>query len=203
MTGGGVVRVLCLLGPLLAGGSSNNQPKNEPPLGLNAPPLPREGPKTAQGGGPDKPLPALTSPNGATSQAALAAGAVTQLDGGRDLRIGERDQVASWQGKTTGAVLGKPTLPSDTLTPPPMQPITQTGGVPAAISSVDQGLQALDQRGVKGFRLEQQRDSGLWRCTCSIPSPTNPNFKQIYDKSAADALSALRAVLDQIERDMH
>jgi hypothetical protein len=83
-----------------------------------------------------------------------------------------------------------------------MQPIVPAGGVPAAAGSVDQALQALESRGVKGFRLEQQRDTGEWRCTCSIPNKQNPTIRRTYLKAAADPLSAVRAVLDEIDRDM-
>src|SRR5215212_7969196 len=113
MSGARTVRVLCLLAPLLAGCSSGNQPKNDPLVGFNAPPLPKEGSAAARGGGPDRPLPGLTSPSGATSPAALTAGGVAQLDGARDLRIGEKDPASSWGAKTAGVSLGKPIAPGE------------------------------------------------------------------------------------------
>src|SRR5262245_25886012 len=173
MSGGRIVSVLWLLAPLLAGCSSNsNQPKDAPILGINVPP-PKEASPTARGG-PDRPLPPLTSPSAATSPAALAPGAVPKLENDRDLRIGGQDSADSARGKVSGVSLLRPTPTSDTSTPPTMQPIVPAGGIPPTASSVDQALQTLEARGVKGFRLEQQRDTGEWRCTCSIPNRQNP-----------------------------
>src|SRR5438128_2629732 len=88
MSGGRIVGILCLFGPLLSGCSGNSgPPKNDPLIGGGAA-IPRD--NTGAGAfanGPDKPLPPLPAPSGATSQAALAGGAVTKLDTDRDLRI--------------------------------------------------------------------------------------------------------------------
>jgi hypothetical protein len=127
---------------------------------------------------------------------------VPKLDSDRDLRLSDRDRADAWRGKTTSGVkLEAPRVGGDVPTPPNMQPITPAGGVGAAISTIDQALATLELHGVKGLRLEQERDTGQWRCTCSIPDRQNPSQKHTYDTLNADALSALRAVLDQIDRD--
>jgi hypothetical protein len=62
-------------------------------------------------------------------------------------------------------------------------------------------MRFLDQRGMKGFRLEMLRETGQWRCSCSIPTRQNPTIKQTYDTTAADPQAALRAVVEQVERE--
>jgi hypothetical protein len=52
------------------------------------------------------------------------------------------------------------------------------------------------------FRLELERDTSLWRCTCSIPDRRNPRLKQTYSATrAADPAAALRAVVEEAERE--
>lgn len=192
---------ICLPVLLLMGCSGGNTPKNDPLVGLNAPPIPKES-AGAVAKGPDKPLPALTAPSAETSAAALASGGVPKLDGDRNLRLDDKDPAAAWRGKSAAGVsLGKPDLNGEPAAPKPIDDITRVGG-PGAMTTGDlrHSIRALEQRGMKGFRLEQDRDSGQWRCSCSIPKPDKQ--QQRYFTTAADPESAVRAVLDQVERDV-
>lgn len=204
MRGGLLIGLLCLSAGLLTGCSGGTPPKNGPDPLIPGPPIPKEG-ATARGA-QDKPLPVMPAPGGATTNAEIAAGAVPKLDKERDLRIpGDKDPTDSWRDNTSGVSLGTPGPARAGGSLPPVPTVggfTPAGGpTGGAITSVDQGLHALERYGVKGFRLEQQRETGQWRCTCSIPNKDKPTFKQTYDTTAADPLSALRAVVDQVERD--
>lgn len=63
----------------------------------------------------------------------------------------------------------------------------------------DQVRRQLRERGVDWQHLEQR--DGLWRFQCSVPRPGNPNISRQYEASAADELSAIQAVLEQIDSD--
>jgi hypothetical protein len=215
MSGGRIVGTLCLLAPLLSGcsGSAVRNDKPDPLVGLNAPPIPKEVPSTAKNG-PLQPVPALAAPSAATSPAALASGAVPKLDSDRNLRIGgDADATAAWRGQNPSATLGQPTVkettrPESNLIPVPTvgAPLVQTGATSSATGTIDQMMHYLESRGVKGFRLEMQRETGQWRCTCAIPDPQNPAESKKYDTSAnpaTDPQTALRAVVEQVEHDFH
>jgi hypothetical protein len=211
MKHGRIICMLCLPVLFVMGCSGNRPPKNDPLVGINAPPLPKEN----KGAGavaksndrdPNKPLPALPAPSADTSPAALASGGVPKLDGERNLRMDDKDAgkdpAASWRGKSSGVSLGPPDTPPDPTPPRSSGDIKPVGAVSAAPAlDLRQMIASLEQRGMKGFRLDQQRDSGQWRCTCSIPSKNNPSVKQTYDHTAADPEAAVRAVLDQVEKD--
>jgi len=52
------------------------------------------------------------------------------------------------------------------------------------------------------FRLELERETGQWRCTCSIPDRRNSRLLQTYAATrATDPAAALRAVVEEVERD--
>ncbi len=188
--------VLCL--PVLAGCSGGTRvADNRDPIIGNQQPLP------VASGGQIKPVPAAggasvsplqPGPNSATSTAALASGGVGQLSSAQNLRGG-----AAATGNAGAATLGAPQVAKDGGTPARLQPIVPAGG--SGVQSVDQALQYLQSRGVQGFRLERQRDTGKWRCVCVIPNREAPAIKQAYDiQDAADPLSALRAVIEQAEQ---
>lgn len=193
---------ICLPVLLLMGCSGSNTPKNDPLVGLNAPSLPKAG-AGAVAKGAEGPLPALTAPSAETSAAALASGGVPKLDGDRNLRLDDKDPTATWRGQSAAGVsLGKPDLNGGSSTPQPIDDITRVSG-PGTLTTNDlrQMIRSLEQRGMKGFRLDLQIATGQWRCTCAIPKRSNPNEKQGYDTMAKDPESAVRAVLDQVERD--
>src|SRR4051812_30420697 len=113
MSGGRIVGMLCLLAPLLSGCSgASAPPKNDPLVGGGAP-IPKDGAGAGAGAFakvPDKPVPVLPAPSGATSPAALASGAAPRLDGDRDMRIPSGgDSSAAGRGQSpSGLTLGRP-----------------------------------------------------------------------------------------------
>jgi hypothetical protein len=94
-----------------------------------------------------------------------------------------------------------PTRGSAAPPPPSSAGFVVPAGGPGAVQTIDQGLKALEQRGARGFRLEFQRDPAQWRCSCSVPNRQNPAYKQTYDTTAADPLSAVRAIVERVERE--
>ena len=190
--------VLCLPVLVLAGCSGGSRvADNRDPIIGNQQPLPAESrgqikPVPPASGAGVYPLPA--GPNSATSTADLASRVPGQLSSGQNLRGG-----AAPAGNAGAATLGAPQVAKDGGSSARIQPIVPAGG--PGIQSIDQGLQYLQSQGVQGFRLERQRDTGKWRCTCAIPRREAPNNKQIYDiQNADDPLSALRAVVEQVKQ---
>lgn len=180
---------LCLPALLLAGCSGSTRLPNDPLNGGGpalaatdkAPPVP-----VAAAAGTPGPLPALAAPASTTSAAALAPGAMPQRGG---------------QGAGGAVSLSRPQPIAGDSNPArlqPMTPVTLTGGS-GGVSSIDRGLETLKARGVKGFRLDLQPDTGQWRCICSIPKVGT--IKQTYSTSAGDALSAVRAVIEKVEQE--
>ncbi|HWG46856.1 MAG TPA: hypothetical protein VN688_29100 [Gemmataceae bacterium] len=117
----------------------------------------------------------------------------------------------------SSAVLGEPepaSQASSSLRPVPSVPsggFQQTGAsVPgaAATSSVmtfEQAQQFLKKRGVAWQRLETLGDQGQWRFRCSIPVP-NQKINHTYETVSPfpyDPLTAIRAVISQIEQGQH
>ncbi len=75
---------------------------------------------------------------------------------------------------------------------------------PAAPGDGYQQLQEmLRVRGVSWQRLETWGDAGEWKFRCSVPDPQKPGTGHNYEARAAgeNGLAAIRAVLDQIDRD--
>lgn len=214
MRGQGKIGILLsLFVPLATGCGGVDKRKNDPLLG-NQPTLPEKGSVARANTEKDKPLPGLPAPKDSTSPASLASGAVAQLDGSRDLRLSDKgDPADTWRKTNSGVSLGNPKPVTDdkggipemkpTLPPVPVAPPGGTGFMTAReTTSTDAAvLRALEQRGMKGFKLEQVKETGQWRGIVSIPNPQNPAFKQTYDATGADAQSALRAILDQIDQE--
>ena len=190
------------------GGAQVRERDRDPILGerpvpvAGAAPIPPPGTNTAQ-----TPLPAITAPSAATSPAALATGAVPTIGGNRDLQADTQPVPGA---AASAATLGKPEsaappAPVPVVQPVPVlqpaKPITLAGGAPGPVATVDEGLRLLQTKGAKSIRLELQKDTNLWRCTCSIPDPQNPTFKRVYDCPSSDCVSAVRAVIDKVERE--
>jgi hypothetical protein len=68
------------------------------------------------------------------------------------------------------------------------------------VSSFEQAQATLHAHGVKWQRLETWGEQE-WKFSCSIPNRQNPYLSRTYEGRAADSLSAVRAVLEQIERE--
>ena len=72
------------------------------------------------------------------------------------------------------------------------------GGQGTASMTYEQAKAILTARGVTWQRLETWGDAGEWKFSCAIPNPQNPNIRRTYEATARDDLSALRAVIDQM-----
>ena len=203
----------CLLALAGCGGGSaggNNVP-SDPLLG-NQQPVPVVGAGAAVTAAPKSepasPLPAMAAPTSPVSNAALATASVTQLDSVREQRIGP-PPIAKLTGAAPVGAAGTPgsvtlNTPGPAGSPSDVSPLTRLEGVTPVPAVGGDGqwsalVKRLQDRGMTAFRLELQRD-GLWRCGCSIPDRRNPSLKQTYNTSAADATSALRAVVEEVER---
>jgi hypothetical protein len=167
---------------------------NDPLVG-GGPALPAE---TARA--KEQPLPAVPAPSASTSPANLASGAVPALEGSRDLRIDGTESGRS-RAPVTGASLTTPVPVGSGPGSLPPVPVVPMGGTPPAPASSLDLVRVLEQRGMQGFRLERNRETGQWRCTCSIPNAQNLAVKNTYDATAADAPAALQAIIDKIDRE--
>jgi hypothetical protein len=117
-----------------------------------------------------------------------------------------------WRGSDSGAVLKAPEIVGGPAPLPPATsgfgpapagaPVTLTSG--GAITTMEQAYAALKQRGVTWSNL-QQLDRGEWKFICAIPNPQNATNQTKYVGSAPgeNGLAAIRAILDQIDRDAH
>jgi hypothetical protein len=213
-----VVALLALAGCESGFGSRQG---GDPFLGIHAPPMPAQSTggsasatQTATNTTP--PLPASISvPN----QAALASGTKQTPDNPRDLRIATPPvvPVSSPGGAASGNVrvdgpVPIPETTSKTMSAPAasagMQP---TGGAavpppPGASMTFEEAQQYLKRRGVVWQRLETRGDTGQWAFQCSLPLPGQTNINRTYETQAPlprDPLSAVRAVIDKIEKDQH
>jgi hypothetical protein len=71
----------------------------------------------------------------------------------------------------------------------------------ARITTLDQGWAYLRAHGAVFQDLTARAENGEVTCKCSIPNRQNPNLHRTYEASDRDALTALRAVIDQIEKE--
>jgi hypothetical protein len=186
---------------------------------LNGPPLPPPPAARAEAPPPATSGPAaLPAPTSATSPAALAPGTVQPLDPNHDLRIaGGTAQPASssgsgtWRGQSapSDVALQRPEPTAETPPvqrlqpqPPPVQPAPACAPTAASrVATFEQAQTLLRSFGVTWQRLETGDDPGEWKFSCTIPSRQNPNIHQRYEARANDQIAALRAALEQIERE--
>ena len=59
----------------------------------------------------------------------------------------------------------------------------------------------LRQRGATFQRLETWGDDGEWKFSCAIPNRQNPAIRRTYEARAGDPMVAVRAVIDQIDKE--
>jgi hypothetical protein len=160
-------------------------------------------PQTAQA-----PLPPPPAPSGSASTAALAATSAP-LDATHDLRIANPApppgsdprrpaDAPTWQGQTASNT-APPAPPAPAVAPGPAPSIVSVAS--AQVTTYEQAQAALAARGVSWQRLETWGDRGDWKFSCSIPNPQNRYISRTYEAQAHDYLSAIRAVLDQINKD--
>jgi hypothetical protein len=157
-------------------------------------------------------LPPQPAPNPATSNAALAAAGSRSLDNGGDLRIanprpstgndGWVGQAPALGGDGSGAVLRRPELaaePASRRDPAPVSSPTATAN--SRITTYEQAQAQLSARGIIWQRLETGSTNGEWKFTCSIPNRQNPRLHRTYEARGTDPVSAVRAALEQIDKD--
>jgi hypothetical protein len=49
--------------------------------------------------------------------------------------------------------------------------------------------------------LETVGENGEWKYSCSIPTRQNPRIRRTYVASAGDPVGAIRAVIEQLDKD--
>jgi hypothetical protein len=216
----------CILWLLLAGCASSPTsrptPNNNDPL-LGGPPIQPPGGRAAapaaSPGTATAAVPPLTAPSTSTSTAALASGTAQPLDATHDLRIGGNPDsspaapsgapvaatpTSDWKGQAPVALRGPEpaTAPPPAPRQPPAPGIALMGGT--RVMTFEQAQAQLRARGVTWQRLEVSSDDGKWKFSCSIPNAQNPNIRRNYEgPPLPDPLTAMQAVLDQIDKDQH
>jgi hypothetical protein len=128
------------------------------------------------------------------------------LDSTHDLRIGGGQPAVTDNHTWTGQPAAAPPPPPSPAPAPaaPAEPVATHNIVLAnggQITSYEQAQAQLAARGVSWQRLETWGDQGDWKFSCSIPNPQNRFISRTYEAQAHDYLSAMRAVLDQINKD--
>jgi hypothetical protein len=204
------------------GGYGSKQ--GDPFMGVHAPPMPA----SSAGGTAVSPVggtqtasntpPSLPGSFAVPNQAALASGTTQTPDDPRDLRIKTPPlmQVTSSDGTARGAapsniqVGGPEPMPESTSktvpTPVASAGIRPPNGAvapppPVGIATVEQALQYLKQKGVVWWRLDGDRGQCKFQCALPNPGSKNKGLNRIYEIKATDSLSAVRAVIDQIEKE--
>jgi hypothetical protein len=160
----------------------------------------------------------LPAPNPRITAASLASGAdpTPTLNTAPRLQIGTPTTTPRpadpWQTAGTAAV--SPTRSVDpatgqgsggTLQPPiPVDPrstavpVSSTSGQ-TPILTVQQGLNVLTQK--KATTYGPEKINNEYKFLCQLPDPQNPTLIHRYEASAADDVGAVRAVIEQIQRD--
>jgi len=77
--------------------------------------------------------------------------------------------------------------------------VKAAGWTPANGVTWDQAKQLLQARGVTWHQLEAR--DGQWHFRCSIPDAADPNRSRTFEAIAGDDLSAVRQVLETIDRE--
>ena len=128
-------------------------------------------------------LPPVPIPN-TGNNAALAANGSRPLDSTYDLRMGNQAQPAgSWAGQPAANNMALASIAG------------------SRISSFEQVQAMLTARGVVWQELRNVGDRGEWKFSCSIANPQNRSINRVYEAQAQDYLSAMRAVLEQVDRE--
>ena len=154
--------------------------------------------------------------SGVATNATLAS----QTPPPRSLAIGDAPPGGSWQRNIDGTsatsnVLKAPLTPAsqprvepvpkdNSFTAAPGQQIQAAGSwaasspTPAAGPTLEQLKQALDARHVIG--QQQENVPGGIHLRCVVTNPANPTSNQIYETTAADYVTAVQAIVQQIDR---
>lgn len=210
--GGWVLRRLAGLLPAVAGFLAGCAPDdfghNDPLLGGGPPVRP---PNAAVAAGPAQPpagtgVPALppTTPSG--TPAALASNGRGPLDATHpELRIGPDTASPAWGGRggTAAGVALQPPQPLTGGGAVPLQPKSAPEAQPTGNTTTptyEQLKKQLLARGADVISFTANAQTGETALTCLVPVSGNPNAHQRYDAKGRDELSAMQAVLDQMDK---
>lgn len=83
------------------------------------------------------------------------------------------------------------------LPPPPSGGQAGVNGV----TTFEQAKDELKARGAVWQRLEMVGETGEWKYSCSIPNRQNPRIRRTYEAKASEPIAAVRAVLEQIDKE--
>jgi hypothetical protein len=190
----------------------------DPLVGIHAPPMPAQstGGSAASTQTATNTPPSLPASISVPNQAALASGTKQTPDNPRDLRIATPPvvPVSSPGGAASGNVRVDEPVPIPETTSKTMSAPTASTGMPptggaavppppGASMTFEEARQYLERRGAVWQRLET-RGEGQWAFQCSLPIPGQKNLNRTYETQAPlprDPLSAIRAVIDKIEKD--
>jgi hypothetical protein len=214
---------------LQAGCSGLNPGTGDDPL-VGGPPIPQAALIKTAATIPPPPNPVAVPPapasaNSVLSNAALASAAPRTLDDGQDLRIGApaggtgnenwaRQGLASGTGQlagSSGAILRLPEPVTEPAPRPQLTPVSNPGSSPGPAparnapaagnaTSFEQLQAQMVSRGVLWQRLEMVGDTGGWKYSCSVPNRQNPTLRRTYEARASDPVAAIRAVLEQLDK---
>jgi hypothetical protein len=179
---------------------------------LGGPPAPAAGkPTQQQPAVPVTALPPLAAPSSASSPAALAAGPTRSLDNGRDLRIGNpqaNSGTDGWVGREpnpqrngSGAMLlgvqPSAELAARTDSPSVFNPVS----LPGSQVTMEQAQKILANPRVLWQRPQRLDNDRGYQFSCAVQNRQNPTLNRIYTATAPDLLGAMRAVIEQIDKE--
>jgi hypothetical protein len=206
----------------LAAGCESNfgvRQQGDPLLGIHAAPRqlePSTPPSNATAQATSGPIPPMPSSYTATGTAPVAGGETATPENPRNLRMAG-DTLAPpppspslTGGNGAGAAAARGASPSVNVgNPEPVPPVGTTANLAtssgssvsaANIRTYEDAQQFLKQHHVTWQRMSQ--DDGEWKFACGIPNPSNPHVNKTYqtNRPFPDLLSAMRAVIAQIEQ---
>ncbi len=207
--------ILCSLAPVGCGDLNRNTNANGVDPLLGGPPLrPVTQAAAPQPQSPQAPaalLPPTPVGNATLSTAALAAGTPRPMDTGRDLRIGSPGGTPSsdaWASQPSpasppgSAVLQRPELTAQPASQTQPAPTVSPASMPSSSGLTKEQAQAeFKARGVLYQQSTYVEESREWQFRCSLPSRQNPRIRHSYIGRGPDELSAMRAVLEQIDKE--
>jgi hypothetical protein len=168
---------------------------------------------------PRSELPELPAPNPKATTATLAAGVGQTLDTAPRLAISDTPKPktpVSGLGQPEGVPTGMSTNPvtppivpsvwqpqrtsAQSPTPTPPAPPEPGAAGKRQIASVEEGYKLLEQR--HAMHQLQKVDGDQYTFQCLVPDRQNPATFHRYEATApGDSLNAVRAVIEQIDRD--
>jgi hypothetical protein len=202
-------------------GFGSRQQQGDPMLGIHSQPTPvpasgsANNPSAQASSGTIPPLPSSYTTPGT---APVAGGETGTAENARDLRMttetvapASQPSTGAARGVAPGVTVGNPepanpgstsnlvTPPTSGVSMPPTTPPPPAGSA-GTIRTYEDAQRFLKQHGVNWQRLSG--DDGEWKFACGIPNPSNPHVNKTYQTSKPfpDYLSAIRAVITEIEQ---